>query len=226
MTKELWVIWKDPTHRRRYNIGSLIEYPTQYTFKYNIDVVKELKPLGFDYLPGFEQITQVYQSKDLFPNILNRLPNPNRMDYEEVLASYELTKNNSSFEILERTKGRLLTDNYEFVPAFNKSQIEFELAGTRYCRDFMNCKNKLNVGDRLELELEQNNKYDENAIIVIWKDTKKHKIGYVPRYYSKDLTLLLKNHVHYTAKVNRVKIETLIKDEFVSAIVTFSIEEK
>lgn len=214
MEKELWLIWKDSITRRRYTIGTLIKKRDEYIFRYNIDVIEEIKKIGFDYFPGFEDIEKEYNSKELFTNILNRLPNPSRTDYEQILKAYELSKECSVIEILERTKGRLLTDNYEFVPAFNKDKIEFDLAGTRHCRDFDKCKEILKVGDKLNLELEEDNKYDNNAIKVLFED---YKIGYVPRYYSKQLADLLKQNIKYKAEINNIKIETLIKNESVSA---------
>lgn len=214
MDKELWLIWKDSVARRRYTIGNLIKKENEYIFRYNIAVINEVKKIGFDYFPGFEDIEKEYSSKELFTNILNRLPNPSRTDYEQVLKAYGLNKEYSVIEILERTKGRLLTDNYEFVPAFNRNKIEFELAGTRHCKDFEKCKDMLKVGDKLNLELETDNKYDDNAIKVLFD---KYKIGYVPRYYSKQLADLLKQNIEYKAEINNIKIETLIKDEIVSA---------
>ena len=43
--------------------------------------------------------------------------------------------NSSEIDILIATKGRLLTDNYEFVPAFNLNKIIFDVAGTRHSKD-------------------------------------------------------------------------------------------
>ena len=61
----------------------------------------------------------------------------------EILNSYNLTQNSTKLEILEATKGRLLTDNYEFVPAFDIGKVEFDVAGTRYCNDIIECKRKI-----------------------------------------------------------------------------------
>lgn len=216
MKKELWLIWKEPISRRRYTVGTLVKHTNAYTFRYNEAVVREVQQLGFDFFPGFEKIEKVYNNKELFTSILNRLPNPTRKDYEEVLKSYGLNKNSSLIEILETTKGRLLTDNYEFVSAFNKEKIEFDLAGTRHCKDFEKCRNTLKVGDKLILELERNNRYDENAIVVLFDEEKRYKIGYVPRYYSKQLSELLKKNVKYNAEIINIKIESLLKDEIIS----------
>ncbi|MFR0822642.1 MAG: HIRAN domain-containing protein [Clostridia bacterium] len=226
MRKELWLIWKEPNTRRRYTVGTLIQDIDGYTFKYFQDTVKSIEKLGFDFFPGFEETEKIYHSNKLFTSILNRLPNPIRTDYETILKSYGLSRNSSEVEILEITKGRLLTDNYEFVPAFNKNKIEFDLAGTRHCQDFEKCRDILKIGDKLILELEDKNKYDENAIVVLFDEEKRYKIGYVPRYYSKPLAELLKEDVTYSAKVINIKIESLIKDEIISGKVELFFKNK
>lgn len=105
----------------------------------------------------------------LFPNIETRLPNKSRPEYLEILNLYDLDVNSSKMEILERTKGRLLTDNFEFVPVFDKNKIEFEIAGTSHSDDIKNNKDIFEVNDDLFLERDYNNEYDKYAINVICK---------------------------------------------------------
>ena len=51
------------------------------------------------------------------------------------------------------TRGRLLTDNYEFVQPFDKLKLEFDVAGTRHCVDVKKCMDKINVNDKLLLSI-------------------------------------------------------------------------
>lgn len=209
MKKELWLIWKNPYMRRRYIIGTLTKHENNYSFKYNL----EEKIPDFDYFPGFADINKTYNNTELFTNILNRLPNPSRPDYEKILNNYGLNRNSSHMEILEKTRGRLLTDTFEFVIPFCKENIMFEVAGIQYCDEFRKCKSTMNVGDKILLELEMTNKYDENAIIVKYE---KYKIGYVPRYYSSELAKLLKENFKYDAYITHLNIESKINDEIIS----------
>ena len=156
----------------------------------------------------------------LFDTILSRLPNKNRNDYIEILKSYGLDDNSTEMEILEKTKGRLLTDNFEFVPIFNEKRIEFEIAGTRYSKDLKKCKELLKVGERLLLELE-NNEYDENAIAIKFQN---YKIGYIPRYYSEQLASLIKKGIEYKAYIINLKIQSKIEDEIISAKVELNLQ--
>ena len=123
-------------------------------------------------------------------------------------------------EILKATKGRLLTDNYEFVPAFDSNKVEFDVAGTRHCPDVKKCKEFIGVNDKLYLELESDNEFDSNAIKVIFmRDGIKYHLGYVPRYYSYDLTELLKNNIEYSAMIQSLNFESEINDEDITAFV-------
>lgn len=219
MDKEIWLIWKDPNTRRRYEIGILTVKNNKYYFKYNKQEMDDALKVGFDFFPGFVDVNKEYESEELFPNISTRLPNSTRPDYLEILDTYGLNKESSQIDILEKTKGRLLTDEYEFVPAFNKEKIEFDVAGTRYCKDIDKCKKMLKVDEKLKLELEQENQYDENAIQVIYTNQKneKYKIGYVPRYYSKQLSEILRDNIEYVATIQYLRFNTPLNDENITA---------
>lgn len=219
MEKELWLIWKHPETRRRYKIGSLNYDNKVYTFKYVNPELNDALEVGFNYFPGFKDINKVYNSDTLFANIETRLPNTARKDYLEILNSYNLEKDSTKIEILKATKGRLLTDNYEFVPAFDTKKIEFDVAGTRHC-DVNKCKKKISVNDKLLLKTENDNKYDKYAIkIILKKEGKEYHLGYVPRYYSKELTELLKNNIEYSAMIKSLNFESEFDDEDITAFV-------
>lgn len=225
MKQELWLIWKTRETRERYKVGSLVFENNTYTFKYLKEELKEAKSKGFLYFPGFEDLTKTYVSEDLFANIETRLPNPNRPDYESILASYNLKKDSSKFSILASTKGRLITDNYEFVPIFNKENVEFDIAGTRHCPDIKKCSNLISVNDKIKLELEPNNEFDKHAIKVLYeKENTTYHIGYVPKYYSSELSDLLKNNMEYSAIIESLNFESAISDEDITAYVKLTFE--
>lgn len=212
MKKILWLIWKNPTTRIRYKVGTLTVHMNNYDFRYNSNECN-FEEIGFDYFPGFSDVKKIYSSQTLFESILNRLPNKNRPDYNKIIESYGLNEESSDIEILEKTKGRLLTDTFEFVPEFNFNKIEFEIAGTRHYSGLKKCKKELKIGDKLTLEIE-NNDYDENAVIVKFE---KYKLGYVPRYYSKQLSDLLKRNIVYKAYISNINIQSKIYDDSITA---------
>ena len=170
MENKLWLIWKEPKERRRFIIGELTYANNEYRFKYINPELNDAKKRGLDFFPGFDDVQKEYVSeKKLFPNIETRLPNIARPEYLEILNSYDLDVDSSQMEILEKTKGRLLTDNFEFVPVFDKNKIEFEVAGTRHSEDIEKYKDIFEVNDNLVLEREKDNKYDKYAVRVICK---------------------------------------------------------
>lgn len=222
MKKEMWLIWKDPVSRRRYKIGILTYVQNKYTFKYIDPELNDATKVGFKDFPGFGDIHETYESDKLFANILTRLPNKSRPDYLEILNSYNLEIDSNDLEILKATKGRLLTDNFEFVPVFDYNKVEFDVAGTRHCEDVKKCikQNLINVNDKLELELEPTNEYDKNAIKVLFnKDGVKYHLGYVPRYYAEELAKLLQSNAEYSAMIQSLNFESEIRDEDITALV-------
>ena len=213
--KLLWLIWKEPKERRRFIIGELTYKNNEYRFKYIDPELNDARKNGLDFFPGFDDIEKEYISNTgLFPNIENRLPNTARPEYLEILNLYELNINSSQIEILEKTKGRLLTDNFEFVPAFNKNKIEFEVAGTSHSEDIKKYKKIFEINDDLILEREYNNQYDQYAIKVICKKNGNiYQLGYVPRFYSKDLSKMLDENIKYSAKIKYLNFDSKLSDE-------------
>lgn len=218
MNNELWLIWKEPLSHKRFKIGILIKLNDGYEFSYVDPELGEARKVGFNFFPGFNDLSKTYKNNKLFINIASRLPNKGRIDYLEILNSYNLDKESSDFDILKATRGRTLTDNYEFVPAFDLNKIEFDVAGTRHCKDINKCKDFLKINRVLYLEPEPNNKNDENAVKVVLKENGKlYHLGYVPRYYSKELLNELNKGAKYSAMIQNLKFNSPFSDENIVA---------
>lgn len=218
MNNELWLIWKEPLSHKRFKIGILIKLNDGYEFSYVDPKLGEARKVGFNFFPGFNDLSKTYKNNELFINIASRLPNKGRIDYLEILNSYNLDKESSDFDILKATRGRTLTDNYEFVPAFDLNKIEFDVAGTRHCKDINKCKDFLKINRVLYLEPEPNNKNDENAVRVVLKENGKlYHLGYVPRYYSKELLNELNKGAKYSAMIQNLKFNSPFSDENIVA---------
>lgn len=224
MNNELWLIWKENKTRRRYMVGKLSYKNNEYTFKYESPELEEALEKGFDFFPGFPDRNKIYKSTELFSNIKTRLPNVQRPDYLHILNRYNLDLGSTSLDILAKTKGRLITDTYEFVRKFNKENIEFDVAGVSHSKDFESIKEKIFINDFVYLELDRENKYDIYAIkIIIVKENKRYHLGYVPRYYSKDLYHLLNEKKTYKALIKNLNLDNEIydKDMIISIKVIF-----
>ena len=166
----------EPVTRQRYTVGVLEECEHSYKFSYINPELDDALKAGFSYFPGFSNLNEVYESDSLFVNIATRLPNKKRPDYLEILNSYDLDVISDEFDILIATKGRLITDNYEFVPVFNFRKIEFEIAGMNHSKDVQKCKDLLKENVSLILKKEPENPYDKYAIQVILKKMVKNII--------------------------------------------------
>ena len=218
MNNELWLIWKEPLSHKRFKIGILIKLNDGYEFSYVDPKLGEARKVGFNFFPGFNDLSKTYKNNELFINIASRLPNKGRIDYLEILNSYNLDKESSDFDILKATRGRTLTDNYEFVPAFDLNKIEFDVAGTRHCKDINKCKDFLKINRVLYLEPEPNNKNDENAVRVVLKENGKlYHLVYVTRYYSKELLNELNKGAKYSAMIQNLKFNSPFSDENIVA---------
>ncbi len=202
---ELWLIWRDPVKRLRYKVGSLSYDGELYHFEYTNPELDDATLAGFEKYPGFNR-NENYTSLSLFPNIKNRLPNPSRADYLDMMNEYDLTSDASDWEILTATRGRLITDDYEFVCPFMLDKVEFDVAGTRYREDFSEFEKILSPNSRVRLELEPTNEYDKNAIRVCFRSGDKTvHLGYVPRFYSEQLAKLLASGRRYSAIIKRIQ---------------------
>lgn len=235
---ELWLIWRGPTkeNRRRYRVGTLkwSNDEGEYTFEYDSDF-KLARENGFVGYPGFDDFSEghVYRSgsADLFHNISARVPKPKRDDYLDILNKHNLDPTASEYDILIATRGRQLTDNFEFVPAFSKDKIEFEVSGVGY-RDEEKIRRYWDRGllredAKIILEPDPDNQNDKNAIKIIFPVQEEEVfIGYVPRYYSEDLTNILKAGVEYSAVISRIDLNTKNKDEKISAKIRLIFAQK
>lgn len=69
--------------------------------------------------------------------------------------------------------------------------LTFEIAGLYYrSSDAHETARKLPINTSLSAELEPNNKFDEFAVKIMYKDV---HLGYIPNYYSKPIFLKLKD---------------------------------
>ena len=206
-TNSLWLVWRDWSNKDKYLIGELTYDNNIYKFKYFPDELKEAQKLNFRCYFGFNDLDKVYESKDLFFNIKVRLPNPKRPDYLDILNNFDLNCNSTEMEILEKTGGRLLTDSFEFVPSFNKNEtVEFEVINTNSFID-SNLKDMV-VDDNLEFEIEDQNNYSIKVNYLKAKD--KYQVGYVPRFYSKEIIKLLNMNIPYSLKIARIIFDNKI----------------
>jgi hypothetical protein len=220
---ELLVVWKDPTTRNRIVIGRLWKEDGYYHFEYiregedergSIDFAKKM---GYQPIKIFETLDKQYTSKTLFAPFLNRLNGKDRK--------------NQPFVVLKRTGGMLNTDTLEFMEPIDEikeqREVSFNIAGWRYY-DGEEAIKKLETGQKLNLEIEEDNMYDMHAI-EIWSRNKKYKLGYVPAVYSRYIDKLVKEG-EYKAIIKEVNLDedpyNIVKLRFCGKMVKPKIDNK
>ena len=188
----IYLVWKCYKSRQRYIVGELSKNG-KYEFKYRNAEVNSAIENGFEPLIAFPNVNEVYESHDIFPAFSSRLPDKRRKDVKEILSKYKLEKYDA-FELLKKSGGKLPTDSLEFIdPIFlNETNIEreFYIAGVKYhdyCDKEKQCpKLDLEVNEKLLLEKDCNNGYDEYAVKVINSENK--LIGYIPVFFSEEIS--------------------------------------
>lgn len=203
-----YLIWKEPKSRQQYLIAKLSKNG-KYEFEYDFEIEEALEK-GFKLLIAFDNIKEKYTSDRLFSSFSSRIPDKRRKDIGKILDKYGLSEYDE-YELLKKSGGRLPIDDLEFIdPILDNGEdpIErrFYVAGSRH---YIGCEGKecvksfgIDTGDKLYLELEPENKFDEYAIKI--KNRNKDKIGYIPRYYNKELIGLLNNGAKYELIVDEI----------------------
>lgn len=207
----IYLVWKDPKSREQILIGQLSKNG-QYEFQYDFDIEKALKK-GFELLIAFDDINHKYTSDRLFPTFSSRIPDRRRKDIALILNRYGLEQYDE-YELLKKSGGRLPIDDLEFIDPILEDKENpiiryFYLAGPRHylgC-DSNDCSRSLNLSNEEELTLQcqPDNMYDKYAIKVLSKT--KELIGYIPRYYNKELIKLIEDGYNYTLKVSEYNRE-------------------
>ncbi|MEH7342779.1 HIRAN domain-containing protein [Bacillus sp. JJ1532] len=215
---ELLLIWKDPVSRQRFTVGKLMynELTNIYRFIYLNPDLNDAIQHGFKNYPNFPFLSHHYEvNGSLFKDIRSRLPQPRRPDYAEILERYGLDSSSSEMEVLEATRGRTATDNFEFVKDFkyipnNSYDFTFDLAGARYNK-FSEITSDLKINDSIELQKDIENEHDHYAVKVLAKGV---HIGFVPKYYSMEFTKMIEDNARYTATVSKLDIQNASPDEW------------
>ena len=188
----LFLIWKHPESRRQYVVG-ILSKNGGFEFAYAEDI-DEARKNGFSGIEAFKDFNKKYKSTKLFPVFSSRLPDKKRRGIEKILQKYNMNEYDE-YLLLKNSGARLPIDTFEFIdPIFDEEEIVlryFYIAGISH---YLPCENNIcdfsNVnihnGDKLILKLEPENSKDEYAVEIY--NVEGVKLGYIPRYYSRQVT--------------------------------------
>ena len=176
----------------------------------------------FAALPNFPDLGRVYRGRKLFPVISNRLMSPDRPDYADWVALFDLDVHAGFFDILERSGGLRVTDRLELlpVPTVEDGTImsRFFVRGIRHLDGAAEAAMKLRVGDSLVVRPEPDNEVNEEALLL--DSATGERIGYVPDYL---VGMVRDLRVHNEA-MPRVIVERVNRDVAPSMMVLVSME--
>lgn len=214
MNRKLNIFWQEPQRHQRFQIGTLSYDGIYYTFQY-IEDFNNLTQKGFIEIFPFLNHEKTYKSKEMFSVFSSRLPDPKQIGIEKILKKYNLTEYDA-FELLARSGGRVPGDTLEFIMPIDyesKSPIQLFIAGVShgsFCKfsEIYKSSDLIPIGSILEYQMETDNKYDENAIALLWR---KEKVGYVPFYYSKDFFNMISSGKEVIFKVSSYMRESCVE---------------
>lgn len=154
---------------------------------------------GFRPFPGMPDLEEVYCSETLFPLLANRLLSRSRPEYQAWLRWSDFDPSNppDPLAILGVTEGIRQTDALEVFPrpvpdVQGRYCSRFFLHGLRHASAAAQARvAAMRPEDRLEIEVEDDNRFDPRAVAVLTDGHTRLKLGYVPRYLARDVRGLI-----------------------------------
>lgn len=192
--KSLFVAWQDPQSRQWAPVGRLSRDHGQYRFVYTHGA-KELP--NFTPFGRMTDLRAEYISDKLFPLFANRILAKSRPEYDQYLGWLGIDRSKyDALDELARTGGLRATDSLELFscpqPTKNHSyEVFFFGRGLQY----LHAENpkraaELKPGERLYVMPDIQNEFDEKALL-LRTDDPITLVGYAPRYFSGEFSMLL-----------------------------------
>lgn len=175
-------------------VGVLTKAKDLYEFRYT-DGAKRLA--GVAPFPGMPELDGVYQSQELLPIFKNRLLSKRRPEYRTWLSwgGFHDDAGPDAMSILATLGSRRAADSLELYAGPHKladgnACVQFFLHGVRHYQTEETLQ-ALTSGMVLSLRPEDDNPFDRFAVAV--DDNADNKLGYVPRYLTRDIRYLIEN---------------------------------
>jgi len=193
--KELFLAWREPTKREWIVVGKLWQKDKKYYFGYTKGVKKAKESGNFNEFGVMQNINKIYVSDELFPIFKNRILNKSRPEYLDYIKWLGFEDKVSPLEELSRTNGLRATDSLQIFekpkPRNGKFIIHFFSHGIRHLPlTYQERINHLKEGENLYIAKDIQNKYDKYALF-LRTDDPVEIVGYIPRFYTKDINKLI-----------------------------------
>jgi hypothetical protein len=208
----LYVFWQHPESRSWFPVGILQRTNDGFEFAYTQGAEE-----ADDFIPFGRMIDlyKRYKSSDLFPFFSNRLMSPKRPEFDQFIHWIAAEREaDDPLVVLSRTGGKRATDPLVLYSkpepnSGNEFDLFFLCHGIEYLPKSASGRiATLDVDEILFPMLDISNPYDAHAIAIRTGDPR-HLIGYVPRFFAKELRTCVESSrredVHL--KVARVNLE-------------------
>lgn len=197
----VFVAWQDPATREWHTIARLSRIADHYEFGFThgAEKVKEVVKKLFN-----SRLDDLYLSNELTSLFRNKIPPRSRSDFRKLAAWLSLRGDESDFDLLGKfglipgTDGLLVYPSPRVVDG--RYTVEFFIHGVRHTHgnagslhlhgDVLTWCQLAQPGDRLFAMLDIQNEFDPNAI-ALRAQGGTIAVGYVPRFYARDLHLIL-----------------------------------
>lgn len=208
----VFLAWQDPVSRAWFPIGRLSHDPDGiYRFVYTWGFEDAARQTELTPLIGFSRADRVYESSKLFPMFANRIMSRSRTDYASYVQRLGLPESTSPLTLLARSTGRRSTDSFEMFPFPLREgpdgpryDIDFFIHGMRHMPEAALARaERLEPKERVFLLSDQQNRDDPHAV-AIRSHHDRFLLGYIPRYYARDVAALLRHEPDLEVRVERV----------------------
>jgi hypothetical protein len=192
--KSVFVIWKDQQDGMWHPVAKLTRTKNGYRFNYT----KGANHTNFIAFPRMDNIEVAYHSTSLFSFFANRLIPTNRPEFKKMLKWSSINiEDYDELDLLGISGGARKTDEFRIISepeitSKGEYKVRFFISGISHLDENQKqTVENLDIDELLQLVYEDDNPYDNNAIIVSTKHN--ISIGYCPKYFNCDLRALLDN---------------------------------
>jgi len=189
LERTIYLSWQAVDHGQRYIVAELIEKAKgEYCFRYVPgNDLEEAKKHGFTGYPAFPDFDKEYTNNPIDPFVM-RLPSRARTDLNTLLSYWEIHDHHiSDFDLLAITGGKLRTDNFEFIDPHKikrPNQFLTELAGFVHHAEDKELR-QMPVGTEVQLERDQNNRFDQFTVKVFYQGK---QIGFIKKVHAQTIS--------------------------------------
>ncbi|WIH23364.1 MULTISPECIES: hypothetical protein [Photobacterium] len=217
--KSVYVIWRDYELGMWHPVAKLTYGDSSF---YRFNYTKGAAHKNFMPFPRMEDKTKAYVSTELFSFFKNRMIPTNRPEFKKMLSWSGLDDNNiDELTLMGITGGARKTDQFRIIPQpevtnNGKFKVKFFVNGVSHLTDNqLQRLSLLKEGESLSLILEDDNKFDCNALLIAAdSEPNQIKVGYCPRYFNCDFRTLLNDPNLRDYSVNVLKVNNDAPPQF------------